>query len=56
VSLRGMVSTFVFGVATGDPVTYALAALAFCGVALVAILIPARRAARIDPTEALRAD
>jgi putative ABC transport system permease protein len=54
VALRQIVSTFVFGVTTEDPVTYLLAALTFSGVALAAIIIPARRASRIEPTSALR--
>jgi putative ABC transport system permease protein len=54
VALRGMASTFVFGVTTADPLTYLLAALAFSGVALAAAIIPARRASRIEPISALR--
>jgi putative ABC transport system permease protein len=54
VALREMASTFVFGVTTGDPLTYLFAALAFSGVALAAVIIPARRASRIEPIRALR--
>jgi putative ABC transport system permease protein len=54
VALRQIVSTFVFGVTTEDPLTYLLAALTFSGVALAAIIIPARRASRIEPISALR--
>src|SRR5712691_1456967 len=54
VALRKIASTFIFGVTTGDPLTYLFAALTFSAVALAAVIIPARRASRIDPTSALR--
>ena len=54
VALREVAATFVFGVTTGDPLTYALAALAFAGVAVAAVTIPARRGSRIEPISALR--
>jgi putative ABC transport system permease protein len=54
VALRGIVSTLVFGVTAGDPLTYLLAALAFLGVAGAAVTIPARRAADVEPVMALR--
>jgi ABC-type antimicrobial peptide transport system permease subunit len=38
----------------GDPATYLGVAVILIGVATVAVSIPARRAARIDPIEALR--
>ncbi len=46
----------LFGVATVDPLVYAAVALTLAGVAIVASLAPARRAARIDPVVALRSD
>jgi len=48
--LRGL----LFGIAPLDPVTLILAPLTLAGVALLAVWIPARRAARLDPMEALR--
>ena len=54
VALREIASTFVFGITTGDPVTYLAAALTFCAVALAAVIVPARRASRIEPISALR--
>ena len=50
-----LMSGLLFGVDPVDPVTYAVVAIALTGVALVASYVPARRAATIDPTEALRA-
>jgi predicted permease len=46
----------LFGVATIDPLVYAAVSLILVGVAIVASLAPARRAARIDPVVALRSD
>lgn len=56
VGLREVVSTLVFGVTTGDPLTYLLAALVFLGVALAAVMIPALRASRVEPVSALRCE
>jgi predicted permease len=52
--LRRLVSTFVFGVTAGDPVTYAVATMVFLVIALAAVVIPAARAARVEPVLALR--
>jgi predicted permease len=54
IALRQMASTFVFGVTTADPLTYLVAALTFSGLALAAVIIPARRASRVQPITALR--
>jgi hypothetical protein len=37
----------------GDPISYVTAAAVFSGVALVAVMIPARRASRVEPGRAL---
>ncbi len=50
------VGGLLFGVAGTDPLTYGAVALALGAVALVASLVPARRATRIDPIIALRHD
>lgn len=42
------------GVAPADPLTYAATALVLVGVTAAASLVPAHRATRIDPMEALR--
>ena len=47
---------FLFGVTETDPVTLAAAALLVLATSSVASWLPARRAARVDPAEALRAD
>jgi predicted permease len=47
--------SFLFGVSATDPATFAGMAALFVIVAILAALIPAWRAARIDPMNALRA-
>ncbi len=49
-----LLAGMLHGVGTTDPVAYAAAAGALTVVALAACLLPARRAARIAPMEALR--
>jgi ABC-type antimicrobial peptide transport system permease subunit len=44
----------LFGIAPGDPVALAAAAMILTTVALLAGFLPARRAANTDPLEALR--
>ncbi len=46
----------LLGVSAADPATYAVIAGLLLAVALVATAIPARRASRIDPIRALRAE
>jgi len=51
-----LLQSFLFGVSPFDPLVLAVAAVSVVMLALVASLLPARRAASIDPMKALRAD
>ena len=54
--LTKVISSFLYGVTRTDPVTFACVSLALAGAALLASYIPARRAAKVDPMEALRCE
>jgi predicted permease len=54
--LARVLSALLFGVGPMDPITYAAVSGALAAIALVATYLPARRASRVDPTIALRAD
>jgi predicted permease len=51
-----VLSSLLFGIGSHDPVTFALVTLLLIVVALLATLVPARRAASVNPVEALRAE
>jgi predicted permease len=51
-----LLRSLMFGAAESDPVTYAGVAAVLVGATLAASLVPAVRAARVDPAEALRAE
>jgi ABC-type antimicrobial peptide transport system permease subunit len=55
-ALTRFMRSIVFGVSTSDPLTYAAVAALLLVVALLAAYIPARRATRMDPMIALRAE
>ena len=54
--VMGVLATLLFGVSATDPLTYLATATGLALVAFLASWIPARRAARIDPVEALRSE
>lgn len=51
-----LLRVFLFGVTVADPVTLFAVTMALLGTAMVASWLPARRAARVDPSRALRAE
>jgi putative ABC transport system permease protein len=53
-ALTRLIGTLLYGVTPSDPLTYGAAALTLAIAALMACLMPALRAARIDPAVTLR--
>ena len=49
-------TTVLYEVRATDPMTFAVVVIVLLGTALVASWLPARRAVRIDPVQALRYD
>jgi len=56
VALGPLVRSLLFGVASSDPLTVAVAGVAMAAVALGAGFLPALRGSRVDPLEALRTE
>jgi ABC-type antimicrobial peptide transport system permease subunit len=55
-SVTRMLSTFLFGLTPTDPATIAIAVALFIASAALAVYVPARRAAGVDPHVALRTE
>ena len=55
-ALTRVMKSLLFGVSATDPVTFGAVATILVGVSLLASLVPALRAARVDPVVALRTE
>ena len=56
VGLARMLVALIYGAQRGDVFTFAIVSLVLSVTALVACLVPAHHATRIDPTRALRSE
>ena len=54
--LTRLISSVLYGVGRGDPATYVAVAAILAVVSLLASYVPARRAVRVDPIIAMRAE
>jgi putative ABC transport system permease protein len=56
VAVTRVLQTFLFGVTPTDPLVFTIVTLLLLAVGLIAAWLPARRATRIDPWDAVRAE
>jgi putative ABC transport system permease protein len=54
--LTRLIASFLFGVKSWDPIVFVTVPVILAAVALLAVWLPATRASRLDPIEALRAE
>lgn len=54
VGLTRLMRSMLYGVKPTDPLTFVCVAALLCAIAMLACYVPARRAMRVDPMEALR--
>ena len=54
IGLARVIESFLFGVETWDPTTFVTVPAVLASVALVAVLVPAHRASRVNPVDVLR--
>jgi putative ABC transport system permease protein len=55
-ALTHLIAGFLFGVKPWDPAAFLAAPLVLTAVAILAVWLPAKRAAKVDPMQALRAE
>ena len=55
-ALSGLIKGLLYGIGPRDPLTFFVAPAVLAAVALIAAYVPARRAARVSPMEALRTE
>jgi ABC-type antimicrobial peptide transport system permease subunit len=54
--LTRLIASFLFGVTMWDPAAFLFAPLILTAVALLAVWLPAARASKVDPMQALRVE